>query len=68
MRLCLDRFARPTRDLLNTLAQIADKGAGFRSLAKAWIDTTTSHGRLMLTVLGGLAGEQMSKAKILTVR
>jgi DNA invertase Pin-like site-specific DNA recombinase len=51
----LDRLARSTRDLLNTLAQIADKGAGFRSVADAWADTTTSHGRLMLTVLGGLA-------------
>jgi len=30
-------------------------GAGFRSLADAWADTTTPHGRLMLTVLGGLA-------------
>src|SRR5271165_4446915 len=29
--------------------------AGFRSLGDAWADTTTSHGRLMLTVLGGLA-------------
>jgi DNA invertase Pin-like site-specific DNA recombinase len=28
---------------------------GFRSLADAWADTTTAHGRLMLTVLGGLA-------------
>jgi len=51
----LDRLARSTRDLLNTLAQITDRGAGFRSLADAWADTTTSHGRLMLTVLGGLA-------------
>jgi DNA invertase Pin-like site-specific DNA recombinase len=51
----LDRLARSTRDLLNTLAQIAERGAGFRSLADAWADTTTSHGRLMLTVLGGLA-------------
>jgi DNA invertase Pin-like site-specific DNA recombinase len=51
----LDRLARSTRDLLNTLAQIADKGAGFRSLADTWADTTTAHGRLMLTVLGGLA-------------
>ena len=42
----LDRLARSTRDLLNTLAQIADKGAGFRSLADAWADTTTAHGRL----------------------
>jgi DNA invertase Pin-like site-specific DNA recombinase len=44
-----------TRDLLNVLATIADKGAGFKSLADAWADTTTAHGRLMLTVLGGLA-------------
>jgi DNA invertase Pin-like site-specific DNA recombinase len=45
----------PTRDLLNTLAAITGKKAGFRSLGDAWADTTTSHGRLMLTVLGGLA-------------
>ena len=51
----LDRLARSTRDLLNTLAAITDKKAGFRSLADAWADTTTAHGRLMLTVLGGLA-------------
>src|SRR5271168_3410971 len=51
----LDRLARSTRDLLNTLAQISAQGAGFRSLADAWADTTTAHGRLMLTVLGGLA-------------
>jgi DNA invertase Pin-like site-specific DNA recombinase len=51
----LDRLARSTRDLLNTLASITDKRAGFRSLGDAWADTTTSHGRLMLTVLGGLA-------------
>lgn len=51
----LDRLARSTRDLLNTLAAITGKGAGFRSLGDAWADTTTPHGRLMLTVLGGLA-------------
>jgi DNA invertase Pin-like site-specific DNA recombinase len=51
----LDRLARSTRGLLNTLAAIADRKAGFRSLGDAWADTTTSHGRLMLTVLGGLA-------------
>src|ERR1700733_2192358 len=51
----LDRPARSTRYLLNTLATITGKKAGFRSLGDAWADTTTSHGRLMLTVLGGLA-------------
>jgi DNA invertase Pin-like site-specific DNA recombinase len=51
----LDRLARSTRDLLNTLAAIADREAGFRSLSDTWADTTTAHGRLMLAVLGGLA-------------
>src|SRR5712671_2183422 len=41
----LDRLARSTRDLLNTLAGITAKEAGFRSLADAWADTTTAHGR-----------------------
>lgn len=51
----LDRLARSTRDLLNILDRVAKAGADFRSLADAWADTTTPHGRLMLTVLGGLA-------------
>ena len=51
----LDRLARSTRDLLNTLVSVTGKEAGFRSLADAWADTTAAHGRLMLTVLGGLA-------------
>jgi DNA invertase Pin-like site-specific DNA recombinase len=51
----LDRLARPTRDLSNTLAAISAKKAGFKSLGDAWADTTTSHRRLMLTALGGLA-------------
>ena len=51
----LDRLARSTLDLLHTLKTITDRSAGFRSLADAWADTTSPHGRLMLTVLGGLA-------------
>jgi DNA invertase Pin-like site-specific DNA recombinase len=51
----LDRLARSTRDLSNTLAAIAAKGAGFRSLGDAWADTTTPHGRVMVTMLAGLA-------------
>jgi DNA invertase Pin-like site-specific DNA recombinase len=41
----LDRLARSTRDLLNTLAAINAKQAGFKSLGDTWADTTTSHGR-----------------------
>ena len=48
-------LSHSTRDLLNTLAAIGDQGAAFKSLADPWADTTTPHGKLMLTVLGGLA-------------
>jgi len=51
----LDRLARSTRDLLNVLGSLAQKGAAFRSLSDPWADTTTPHGRLILTVLAGLA-------------
>jgi DNA invertase Pin-like site-specific DNA recombinase len=56
----LDRLARSTRDLLNTLAIITERKAGFRSLGDAWADSTTPHGRLMLTVIGGLADDAES--------
>ncbi|MGO9005952.1 MAG: recombinase family protein [Beijerinckiaceae bacterium] len=51
----LDRLARSTRDLLNIIEALKEQGAAFRSLGDQWADTTTPHGRLMLTVLGGLA-------------
>jgi DNA invertase Pin-like site-specific DNA recombinase len=51
----LDRLARSTRDLLNILHAIGKAGATFKSLADSWADTTTLHGRLMVTILGGLA-------------
>ena len=75
----LDRLARSTRDLLNILDTIAKAEAGFKSVADAWADTTTPHGRLMLTILGGLAeferelirartGEGRTRAKARGVR
>jgi DNA invertase Pin-like site-specific DNA recombinase len=51
----LDRLARSTRDLLNILDAVAKKSAMFKSLVDTWADTTTPQGRLLLTVLGGLA-------------
>jgi DNA invertase Pin-like site-specific DNA recombinase len=45
----LDRLARSTRDLLNLLGTTAEKGTGFKSLRDTWADTTTAHGRLMLS-------------------
>jgi DNA invertase Pin-like site-specific DNA recombinase len=51
----VDRLARSTRDLLNILDDIAKRGAGFKSLHDAWADTISAHGRLMVTILAGLA-------------
>ncbi len=51
----LDRLARSTRDLLNIIDALDKRGAAFRSLGDQWADTTAPHGRLILTVLGGLA-------------
>jgi DNA invertase Pin-like site-specific DNA recombinase len=46
--------------LLNTLDRISKAGAGFRSLADTWADTTTLHGKLMITIIGGLAEFELS--------
>ena len=62
----LDRLPRSTRDLLNVLHEVGESGAAFRSLADAWADTTTPHGRLMVTVLGGLAEFERSLIKART--
>jgi DNA invertase Pin-like site-specific DNA recombinase len=51
----LDRLARSSLDLLNTLEVVKNKAAKFKSLGDAWADTTTPHGRLILNVLSGIA-------------
>ena len=51
----VDRLARSTRDLLNVLDAVAQRQAGFKSIADPMIDTTSPHGKLILAVLGALA-------------
>jgi len=51
----LDRLARSTRDLLDIVHTIETRGAKLKALADSWADTTTPTGKLILTVLGGLA-------------
>jgi DNA invertase Pin-like site-specific DNA recombinase len=62
----LDRLARSTRDLLNVLHYVGECGAAFKSLADTWADATTPHGRLMVTVLVGLAEFERSLIKART--
>jgi DNA invertase Pin-like site-specific DNA recombinase len=50
----IDRLARSTFDLFSIVKRIVDAKAQFRSLAEPWADSSST-GRLMLAVLGGLA-------------
>jgi DNA invertase Pin-like site-specific DNA recombinase len=51
----LDRLARSTRDLLDLAELLRDAGAGLRSLAEPWADTTSPAGKMVLTVFAGIA-------------
>lgn len=51
----LDRLARNTRDLLEIAERLTVVGAGLRSLAEPWADTTSPAGRMVLTVFAGMA-------------
>ena len=61
----LDRLARSTRDLLNILHDLKERGAGFKSLADPWCDTGSMYGELLVTVLAGFATfeRQLIKAR-----
>jgi DNA invertase Pin-like site-specific DNA recombinase len=49
----LDRFARSTRHLLNSLAEFDSLGIGFVSLSDSW-DTSTPSGRLLFTIVAAM--------------
>jgi DNA invertase Pin-like site-specific DNA recombinase len=51
----LDRLARSTLDLLRIVEAVRAAGASFKSLRETWADSASMHGRLFLTILGGLA-------------
>jgi DNA invertase Pin-like site-specific DNA recombinase len=63
----IDRLARSTFDLFAIIQCIVDAGAHFRSLAEPWADTSTSTGRLMIAVLGGLADVERDLIRTRTV-
>jgi DNA invertase Pin-like site-specific DNA recombinase len=51
----LDRLARSTRDLLNTMETINEAGGKFQSLSEPWANTTTHAGKMIMTVFAGIA-------------
>jgi DNA invertase Pin-like site-specific DNA recombinase len=63
----IDRLARSTFDLFAIIQRIVDSGAHFRSLAEPWADTSTSPGRLMIAVLGGLADVERDLIRTRTI-
>jgi len=48
-------LARSSRDLHNIVHELDGLSVGFVSLGESWCDTTTDAGRLMLTIMGGIA-------------
>src|SRR3954462_8841805 len=51
----LDRLARSTRHLLDTMEAIREAGAKFQSLSEPWADTTTHAGKMIMTIFAGIA-------------
>ncbi|WP_271299336.1 recombinase family protein [Sphingomonas sp. CV7422] len=51
----LDRLARSVVDLHRLIERLTVKGCGFRVLQQSGIDTTTSTGKLTLSILGAVA-------------
>lgn len=51
----LDRLARSTIDLLELAERIKIAGAGLKSLAEPWADTTSPAGLMVMTVFAGMA-------------
>jgi DNA invertase Pin-like site-specific DNA recombinase len=51
----LDRLGRSTRELLDLIDRIGKAGASFRSLGDPLWDTSSAQGRLLSTLLAGIA-------------
>lgn len=53
----LTRISRSTKDLLDIIEKIKDKGATIRSLKDTWLDTTSNnpYNAFLLTVMSGLS-------------
>ena len=51
----LDRLARSTRDLLETMETIREADGRFQSISEPWADTTSHAGKMIMTIFAGIA-------------
>lgn len=53
----LDRLARSTKDLLNIVEYLKNKGVALKSVNDSWLDTSNDNpfSELLLTIMGGLS-------------
>lgn len=51
----LTRLSRSTKDLFDIVDRIGRCGASIKSLKEPWLDTTTPSGKLMFTLIAGVA-------------
>jgi DNA invertase Pin-like site-specific DNA recombinase len=60
----IDRLSRSTKDLLDIVQVIKDKGASLKSISDAWLDTSSDNpmSEFLLTVMGALG--QMERQMI----
>ena len=59
----LDRLARNTIDMLELAEEVGAKGAGMKSLAESWADTTSAAGTMILTIMAGVAQFERARVK-----
>jgi DNA invertase Pin-like site-specific DNA recombinase len=64
----LDRLGRSTRELLELIYRIDQAGAAFRSLGDPLFDTSTSQGRLLVTMLAAIAEFERERSESGRVR
>lgn len=51
----LTRISRSTKDLISLVEESGNRGINIKSLKESWLDTSTAQGKLMFTIMAGLA-------------
>jgi DNA invertase Pin-like site-specific DNA recombinase len=60
----LDRLARSTRDLLETMETIRVAGGRFQSISEPWADTTSHAGKMIMTSTSAAAAMSVISSSV----